>query len=134
MSTTLDTAAKVQAIYGGTWVAWGAGRVPVGVNTSDTDFNTVNKTGGSKTVTLPLDEHGGANLRTVGTNTYQGALSGVDVPKDGGGYYCFEHNGDYHTTAPSNWSGKGGIGLHGTTGSGDIMNPYVTVYMWRRSA
>ena len=32
-------------IYGGTWVAWGKGQVPVGVDTSDSDFNTVEKTG-----------------------------------------------------------------------------------------
>ncbi len=32
----------------GTWVAWGSGRVPVGVNSSDTDFSTVEKTGGAK--------------------------------------------------------------------------------------
>ena len=31
---------------GGTWVAWGAGKVPVGVDTTDTDFATVEKTGG----------------------------------------------------------------------------------------
>ena len=24
--------------FGGTWVAWGSGRVPIGVNTSDTRF------------------------------------------------------------------------------------------------
>ena len=35
--------------FGGTWVAWGSGRVPVGVNSSDSSFNSVEKTGGSKT-------------------------------------------------------------------------------------
>ncbi|MCI8484714.1 MAG: hypothetical protein HFH41_10285 [Lachnospiraceae bacterium] len=39
-------------VFGGTWTAWGTGRVPVGVNTSDGDFNTIEKTGGSKTVNL----------------------------------------------------------------------------------
>ena len=34
---------------GGTWVAWGQGRVPVGVDTSDSDFNTPEETGGAKT-------------------------------------------------------------------------------------
>lgn len=29
--------------FGGTWVAWGSGRVPVGINTSDSNFNTVEK-------------------------------------------------------------------------------------------
>ena len=38
--------------FGGTWVAWGSGRVPVGVNSSDGNFNSVEKTGGASTVTL----------------------------------------------------------------------------------
>ena len=42
-------------IYGGTWVAWGKGQVPVGVDTSDSDFNTVEKTGGEKEHTLTVD-------------------------------------------------------------------------------
>lgn len=33
---------------GTTWVAWGSGQVPVGVNADDADFNTVEKTGGAK--------------------------------------------------------------------------------------
>lgn len=38
----------------GTWTLWGSGRVPVGVNAADTDFATVEKTGGSKTIKLTL--------------------------------------------------------------------------------
>lgn len=37
------------SLFGGTWVAWGAGRVPVGVDTSQTEFDTVEETGGNKT-------------------------------------------------------------------------------------
>lgn len=36
-------------LFGGTWEAWGSGKVPVGVDTSDTDFDTVEETGGAKT-------------------------------------------------------------------------------------
>ena len=36
----------------GTWSAFGAGRVLVGVDTGDTDFDTVMETGGSKTATF----------------------------------------------------------------------------------
>ena len=36
----------------GTWTAFGAGRVPVGINDSDSDFNEAEETGGSKTHTL----------------------------------------------------------------------------------
>lgn len=41
-------------LFGGTWVSWGNGRVPVGVNTADGDFNTPEKTGGAKTVSLSV--------------------------------------------------------------------------------
>lgn len=42
--------------FGGTWESWGSGRVPVGVDTSQTEFNTVEKIGGEKTHKLSLDE------------------------------------------------------------------------------
>ena len=36
-------------LFGGTWTAWGSGKVPVGINASDSDFDTVEETGGAKT-------------------------------------------------------------------------------------
>lgn len=45
-----------ETIFGGTWVSWGAGRVPVGVSASETEFNTVEKTGGEKAHTLSVGE------------------------------------------------------------------------------
>jgi microcystin-dependent protein len=44
------------SIFGGTWAAWGAGRVPVGVYSGDSNFNTVEKTGGASTITLSTIE------------------------------------------------------------------------------
>lgn len=41
---------------GGAWVPWGQGKVPVGVDTSDSDFNSVEKTGGEKRHTLINNE------------------------------------------------------------------------------
>ena len=50
MSATLTTAADVAtALGGGTWVAWGAGRVPVGMgDNGTTDYTTVEATGGQE--------------------------------------------------------------------------------------
>lgn len=50
-------------IFGGTWEEWGAGRVPVGVDVNDSNFNGVEKTGGASTHTLsaeqiPMHSHG----------------------------------------------------------------------------
>jgi hypothetical protein len=40
--------ANPSTFFGGTWVSWGSGRVPVGVDADDTDFDTVDETGGAK--------------------------------------------------------------------------------------
>lgn len=49
-STDLDTTTKMNAHFGGTWEAYGSGRVLVG-KSADTEFDTIGKTGGSKTNT-----------------------------------------------------------------------------------
>jgi len=56
----------------GTWIYFGTGRVVVGVDTGDADFNTVEKTGGSKTANY---DHSvvASNIRTGGGVTV-GAL------------------------------------------------------------
>ncbi len=51
-SIEVNVSGKNPGTYlGGTWVAWGSGRVPVGVNTSDADFSTSEHTGGAKSRT-----------------------------------------------------------------------------------
>lgn len=48
-STTLATANAVSAWFGGgTWQAWGAGKFSVAYSSGDTDFGTVEATGGNK--------------------------------------------------------------------------------------
>ena len=44
------------SFFGGTWTAFGTGRTLVGINTSDTNFDTVEKTGGTATHTLTTTE------------------------------------------------------------------------------
>ncbi|WP_425227982.1 phage baseplate protein, partial [Streptococcus agalactiae] len=43
-------------IMGGTWERFGNGRVLVGVSENESEFKSVNKSGGSKTHTLTVDE------------------------------------------------------------------------------
>ena len=51
-TTTYSTAEQVSNSLGGTWEIYGSGKTLIGVDSSDSDFNTVNKTGGSATTTL----------------------------------------------------------------------------------
>src|SRR3990167_8490591 len=58
----------------GTWSAFGAGRVLVGLDAGDTDFDTAEETGGAKTVTLTgaqsgLPQHRHQTLRERSATT-----------------------------------------------------------------
>ena len=53
---------------GGTWERWGAGRVPVGYDANDSDFDAAEKTGGSKTRSYtPAGSVGSKSLTYGGT-------------------------------------------------------------------
>ncbi len=56
ISTSLSTPAQVGSAIGGTWESYGKGQTLVGVDTSQTEFNSVGKTGGEKAHILTLDE------------------------------------------------------------------------------
>lgn len=51
-TTNYSTTSQVQNALGGTWEIYGAGRILVGINTDDSNFNTVGKTGGVSSITL----------------------------------------------------------------------------------
>lgn len=129
MSASLSTAAQVGTAIGGTWVAWGSGRVPVGVNTSDSSFNTVEKTGGEKTHTLTTQEMPSHNhAGQFEYNSSENKLSNIGVYQDGGGTLV---------NAVNIVTGTGATIATPNTGGGQAHNnlqPYITCYMYKRTA
>lgn len=114
--TTVST--NPGTLYGGTWAAWGGGRTPVGVNTADTSFNTVEKTGGAKTHTLTVQEIPNHDHDLNAVN------EGVDNP-----------NGGYHPGWTFNKQYTAQV-MSASTGGGQAHNnlqPYITCYMWKRT-
>lgn len=110
-------------IYGGTWVAWGKGQVPVGVDTSDSDFNTVEKTGGEKEHTLTVDEtpshkHDIYGGNTTTTNTLASYNSNGWITLLGG--MTYKNDGTMTTV--------------GNDEPHNNLQPYITCYMWKRTA
>lgn len=106
--------------FGGTWVAWGAGRVPVGVNTSDSNFNTTEKTGGASNVTLTQSQlPASLSFKTndIGFQVYgEGTNQGEEVGTAFG------------SNTSLNLSNPGGGQAHTN------LQPYITCYMWKRTA
>ena len=120
MSATLSTPAQVTSAMGGTWVAWGAGRVPVGVDTTQTEFDTAEETGGEKTHTLTVDEMPSHHHNREYVDTTGG---GAGYGKRNGLYYNGGWWGSYDSTT--------------NTGGGQSHNnlqPYITCYMYKRTA
>lgn len=108
----------------GTWVAFGAGRVPVGIDSSDTDFDTAEETGGAKTHTLTKQE---IPPHTHSYNMKQNITGGTT---DGGD--------SYNLGFTSYQTGSGNIGEN-SDGTGNAsphnnLQPYIVVYMWKRTA
>lgn len=117
MSATMSTVDEVQATFGGTWEAWGSGKVPVGVDPEDSDFDTVEETGGEKTHTLTVEEmpsHSHGGIRRVSSETTGDQQEGINM----GRYY-----------GNNSWvSNTGGGGAHNN------LQPYITCYMFKRVA
>lgn len=125
--------------FGGTWVAWGAGRVPVGFNGGDGNFNSSEKTGGSKTINIEHN-HGLSNARaavgradsSLATMSYTSGGNPHNVYFDREfSYYGGISGGSKHATDTSLIYGNTNNG--GST-SASVLQPYITCYMWKRTA
>lgn len=118
--------------YGGTWVLWGAGRVPVCINTADADFNTVEKTGGSKTTTHVSYKppQNASNFQDAGGN-YLTSLE-KHIKADLGitlqAVINIENNGG-SLGSNGNLATEVAYYKYNTTN----LQPYITCYMWKRT-
>ena len=106
----------------GTWSRYGEGRVLVSQSVSDTEFDTLGETGGSKTHTLSVSElPSHTHTHTVKTGrSFSSSIGNAPVVQ--GSDNTILSTSDETTSS---------------TGSGSAHNnlqPYIVVYMWRRTA
>lgn len=138
--TTVNT--NPSSYMGGTWVRFGNGKTLVGIDENDTDFNVAEKTGGEKRHILTKDEMPSHSHETRDVNGHKayfwawsggphpsptlwipgGNVSGGSMPAGGNPLMSKQAWEGYTTT---------------DTGGGNSHNnlqPYITVYMWKRTA
>ena len=113
--TTSSTNPSV--IYGGTWERYGQGKTLVGLNESESEFSTVNKIGGEKTHTLTISEmprHTHSLYMNSGTD---------DLSR---GFWLVQDAVPVSTSRANITEYEGGSQPHNN------LQPYITVYMWKR--
>ena len=126
--------------FGGTWQLIGQGRTLVGVDTGQTEFNTVNKTGGHK----ELQSHthsfsattswGGDHTHNMNASaTWWGESGYANTNGAWATGYRFYRDiatggaGGHNHTLSGTTGGSGG-------GNSGNLQPYLTCYMWKRTA
>lgn len=114
-----------------TWVAWGAGRVPIGIDTNDADFNVVEKTGGEKTHTLNVNEMPSHTHRLEQRQQWYSSDS-VSGTSTGTIYSWKAGEGTGGSTSKSYQCNHDDVLAKGGSQAHNNLQPYITCYMWKR--
>lgn len=147
---------------GGTWVRWGKGRVPVSLDEAQAEFDGLEELGGSKTHTLsnaemPGHSHGGNTgyqshdhghggytsadgnhqhgyLQPAAENSYVMGQNGRFVQRTGGATDWAGHHSHSIQTYGVDTNHYHGISSDGGGQPHNNLQPYITCYMWKRTA
>ena len=113
---------------GTTWEQFAKGRTLVGLDTSDSNFNTAGQTAGEKTHTLTTNEIPAHGHGMAHTHSYTGPNTGSwKVGTSKAHTWC--------TSAGGKTSGRASKSTTDNAGGGAAHNnlqPYIVVYMWKR--
>ena len=123
----------------GTWTAFGAGRVMVGFNASNALFDSAEETGGSADSSVISHTHTATSTVTDPGHSHQ--MGATDSTANDGGNTTTEFVRSYpSTTNPTSSTATTGITVAtsisttGSSGTNANYQPYITVYMWKRTA
>lgn len=134
INATVDT--NPGTLFGfGTWELFGAGRVIVGKNASDADFDTLGETGGAKTVSIEHTHTGPSHTHTGPSHTHTGSISGS--ARRGTGDPTALDSPSNFTTSASGTGETSAAGTGNTSGMSanatpSIVQPFIVCNAWKR--
>lgn len=155
---TVDEDSDPAAFLGGTWERWGQGCVPVGVsaNANDSDFGKVEQQGGERKHQLITSEMPAHDHRGTYTETHHDT---INIPESGDSFIEMPSGTDavevqYEQTQSASLVRNGsppvgnqldidytekvtalyGVPSQGGNAAHNNLQPYITCYMWKRTA
>lgn len=131
------------ALFGGTWVAWGLGRAPMGVSPYNAAFDTPEETGGTLTHKHSLPGNTGSttlNVNQIPSHKHHyTVMVAAGAAQSGSGALTYTPHATAMTDRGGDTGAAGGGQGHshtigGNTGETSTLPPYITCYMWKRTA
>ncbi len=124
----------------GTWTAFGAGRVMVGFDSGNALFDTAEETGGAADATLPSHTHTATSTVTDPSHAHNITAQSDGAGGGSGQFMGANSSPGGETLSNRVLSASTGITVAtttasaGTSGTNANYQPYITVYMWKRTA
>lgn len=123
----------------GTWAALAAGRVLVGIDAGQTEFDTVRETGGAKTVTLTAAQSG-LPQHTHVQDAHAHNIAQVRDATTGGSTTNIAKTVDTSSTPGTSTATATATAVNQNAGPANAaeahtnLQPYIVVYFWERTA
>lgn len=124
------------SLYGGSWERYGTGRVLVSADDSDTDF-TAGKTGGKKKLVWDTTDNSSESGMWIYTKLSIRSDATIIAESHTESAHLWNSNSGIFKGSSMEWTSPSNVtGSVSTFGSINVpaMNPYVAVYIWRRTA
>jgi hypothetical protein len=121
----------------GTWTAFGAGKVMIGLDSGDATFSTVGNTGGSKDAIVVSHTHTATSTVTDSGHSHGGSGGNLFLVNGGGAFGASGGGANFVSTTATATTGITVATSNASTGSsatGANLPPYVVVYCWKRTA
>lgn len=123
----------------GTWTAFGAGRVMVGFDSSNALFDAAEETGGSANAIVVSHTHTATTTSTDSGHSHGSTVGSGFISNGGSEQLAGGNNLNFGrpsttATATASISSSTTVASAGSSGTNANYQPYITVYMWKRTA
>ena len=118
----------------GTWSAFGAGRVMVGLDAGNAAFDTAQETGGSADAIVVSHTHSATSSVSDPGHNHTIGFQNNSIDQNAGSAALVKQGTSNTSTASTGISVSTSISTEGSSATNANLPPYIVVYMWRRTA